>query len=187
MMVLLVLELGVCGALIVEEFVLIKPVYTVAQSDPVSRRLELAAMWWPAVGMFVTAATLGRFGSVRMGGVVNAVGFMMCVAAIALRYWSRRTLGRFFTIGVVAQKDHTVVREGPYRFMRHPAYLGLALFYAGFPLMLGNWLGVLVLSAPTLVIFILLALVEDDRLTKLLGAPYRDYRSQVARWIPGVW
>jgi protein-S-isoprenylcysteine O-methyltransferase Ste14 len=185
--VVLLLELTVFAAFAVEEFVLIKPVSTVSQSDPVSRRLELSAIWWPAFGMFITAATLGRFGGVRMGGLVNAVGFLMCVAGLVLRYWSRRTLGRFFTIGVVAQKDHTVVRGGPYRFMRHPAYLGLTLLYVGFPLTIGHWPGLLILSAPALLIFVLLALVEDERLSALLGAPYRDYRSQVARWIPGVW
>ena len=185
--VLLILELTVCAAFGVEEFVLIKPVSTVSQSDPVSRRLERCAMWWPAFGMFVTAATLRSFGGVRMSGLVNAAGFLVCATGLVVRYWSRRTLGRFFTIGVVAQINHTVVREGPYRFMRHPGYLGLTLFYVGFPLTIGNWLGLLILSVPALLIFVLLALVEDERLTTLLGAPYRDYRSQVARWIPGVW
>jgi protein-S-isoprenylcysteine O-methyltransferase len=185
--VLLILELIVCGAFVVEEFFLIKPVSTISQSDPVSRRLELSALWWPALGMALTAATLRKYGGIRAAGVVNAIGCFLCVAGIVLRYWSRRTLGRFFTIGVVAQQNHVVVREGPYRFMRHPAYLGLTLFYIGFPLMIGNWLGLLILAAPALVIFILLALVEDQRLTTLLGEPYRDYRRDVARWVPGVW
>jgi protein-S-isoprenylcysteine O-methyltransferase len=184
---LLLLELTLFAAFAVEEFVLIRPVSTVSQSDPVSRRLELSAIWWPALGMAATAATLNKYGGVRMGGLVNTAGFLMCVAGLVLRYWSRRTLGRFFTIGVVAQKDHTVVREGPYRFVRHPAYLGLTLFYVGFPLAIGHWLGLVILSVPALIIFVPLALVEDDRLTELLGAAYRDYRSQVARWIPGVW
>ena len=187
MATLLFLELIVCGAFAVEEFLLIKPVSTVSQSDPVSRRLELSALWWPAFGMALTAATIRKFGGIRAGGLVNGIGCFMCVSGIVLRYWSRHTLGRFFTIGVVAQKNHIVVRDGPYRFMRHPAYLGLTLFYGGFPLMIGSWLGLLILSAPALVIFISLALVEDQRLTTLLGEPYGDYRRQVARWVPGVW
>lgn len=144
-------------------------------------------MWWPAVGMALTAATVGTFGGVRAGGVVNGAGLSLCVAGVCLRYWSRRTLGRFFTIGVVAQQNHIVIREGPYRFIRHPAYLGLVLFYTGFPLMIGSWLGLLVLSAPAFLIFVLLALVEDRRLSVLLGKPYQDYRREAARWVPGVW
>jgi protein-S-isoprenylcysteine O-methyltransferase Ste14 len=187
MAALLILELVVCGALIVEEFFLIKPVSTVSQSDPVSRRIELAAMWWPGFGMAMTASTIRTLGGVRLGGLVNAAGFVMCMAAVCLRYWSRRTLGRFFTIGVVKQENHNVVRAGPYRHIRHPAYLGLTLFYIGFPMMIGNWFGFLILSIPALVIFVSLVIVEDRRLSELLGEPYRDYRRDVARWVPGLW
>ena len=187
MTILLMLELVVFGAFAIEEFLLIKPVSTVAQSDPVSRRLEMAAMWWPGVGMALTAATVRRFGGVRWGGIVNALGFVTCLAALMLRYWSRRTLGRYFTIGVVKQENHRVVREGPYVVIRHPAYLGLVLFYLGVPILTGNWFGLAVLSAPALAIFSALTLVEDRRLTELLGEPYRKYRTQVARWIPGLW
>jgi protein-S-isoprenylcysteine O-methyltransferase Ste14 len=185
--ILLALEFIVCIAFVIEEFLLIKPVSTVSKSDPVSRRLELAAMWWPAVGMALTASTIRTLGGVRLGGALNALGFAMCAAALVLRYWSRRTLGRFFTIGVVKQDNHSVVRDGPYGIVRHPAYLGLTLFYAGFPMMIGNWFGFAVLSIPALAIFISLVLVEDRRLSELLGEPYRSYRHQVARWIPGVW
>jgi methyltransferase len=32
-----------------------------------------------------------------------------------------------------------LVATGPYRFLRHPIYVGVALELAGFPLMLGLW------------------------------------------------
>jgi len=54
-------------------------------------------------------------------------------------------------------------------------------------MMIGNWFGFAVLSIPALAIFLSLVLVEDRRLSELLGEPYRSYRQQVARWIPGVW
>src|SRR5436190_1159992 len=155
MRALLVLELIACGGFFIEEFLLIRPVSTVSQSDPVSRRLELSAMWWPAIGIAVTAATFRRFGGIRAGGMLNALGFLLCTAGVVLRYWARRTLGQFFTIGIVAQRNHRVVRDGPYRLIRHPAYLGLVLFYVGFPLLTGHWPGLVILSTPALVIFVL--------------------------------
>ena len=181
------LFMALCLAFALEEFVLIKPVSTIAQSDPVSRRIELLAIWVPAIGMSITGATLGILGALWMDGLVNAVGVVLCLAGLALRYWSRRVLGRFFTIGVVRQEGHRVVREGPYRHVRHPGYLAFVLFYGGLPLVVGNWLGILVLALPALLIFAVLVTVEDRKLEEALGTDYTRYKAESARMVPGIW
>lgn len=172
---------------VLEEFVLIRPVSTIAQSDPVSRRLERAAILVPAVGMGLTGATMGSLGGVRGSGILNLAGFVLCLAGLGLRYWARRTLGRFFTIGVVRQEGHTVVETGPYGRVRHPAYLGFVLYYLGFPIIVGSWGGLLLLSLPSLVVFLMLVRIEDSRLADALGPEYRAYQSRTHRLIPGVW
>jgi protein-S-isoprenylcysteine O-methyltransferase len=176
-----------CAGFFVEEFLLIKPVSSITQSDPTSRRIELLAIWIPAIGIALCGATLGFFGGIRAGGMINAVGVGLCLAGLALRYWARRVLGRFFTIGVVRQSEHEVIRSGPYRIVRHPAYLAFLLFYLGLPLVAGNWLGLLFLSLPAAMIFIVLICVEDRRLEEELGESYARYKRESARLIPGVW
>ncbi len=170
-----------------EEFVLIKPVSTMAASDPFSRRLEWAAIWLPAIAIGLTTATLRMFGGIRLGGVTNVAGFMLCVLGLCLRYWSRRTLGRYFTIGVVKQEGHVVIQDGPYRFVRHPAYLLFVLLYLGLPLLMGSWFDLLILSIPTSAVFVWLCVVEDNRLAGAMGDEYREYIRKRARLIPGVW
>ena len=91
-------------AFALEEFVLIKPVSTIAESDPLSRRLEVAAIWIPAIAIGATMATLNQYGGIRLGGTINALGLLLSILGLCLRYWSRRTLGRYFTIGVVKQE-----------------------------------------------------------------------------------
>ena len=174
-----------CAAFAIEEFVLIRPVSTIAESDPLSRRIELLAIWVPAIGLGITGATMGAFGGERLAGAVNALGVVLCGAGIVLRYWSRRILGRFFTIGVVRQEGHEVVRSGPYRWIRHPGYLGFVLFYVGVPLAVGSWLGAVLLSAPALIIFVWLIVVEDRRLSEALGEACVAYMAQTARLLPG--
>src|SRR5689334_588278 len=92
--------LVLCAGFFIEEFLLIKPVSTIAGSDPLSRRLELLSIWVPAVGIAASGATIGMLGSLRGSGVVNAVGLALGISGLVLRYWSRAVLGRFFTIGV---------------------------------------------------------------------------------------
>ena len=167
-------------AFALEEFVLIKPISTIEQSDSLSRRLELTSIWLPAIAIGVTTARLHRYGGVRLGGSVNALGLLLCIVGLGLRYWSRRTLGRFFTIGVVKQEGHVVIQSGPYRFVRHPGYLAFILFYLGLALLTGSWLGVLILSVPASLIFIWLSWVEDEQLAERIGDEYRHY-SEIAR------
>jgi protein-S-isoprenylcysteine O-methyltransferase Ste14 len=179
--------LVLCLLFALEEFVLIRPVVTVAQSDPLSRRVELLAIWVPAIGMALTGATLRLFGGLRLGGRANLAGVVLCLVGLGLRYWSRRVLGRFFTIGVVRQEGHIVVRDGPYQHIRHPAYLAFILFYCGLAMVTGSLAGLATLALPALLIFPWLTSIEDRRMEEELGAPYAAYRTESARLVPGLW
>jgi methyltransferase len=59
------------------------------------------------------------------------------VAVEALRAWTLATLGRRWTIRVVVLPGETPVRRGPYRFLRHPNYVVVALEVVILPLWLG--------------------------------------------------
>ena len=60
------------------------------------------------------------------------------VAGVALRWYASYRLGRFFTRDVATQVDQTVVRDGPYRFVRHRSYSGTLLTLRGIGLALDN-------------------------------------------------
>ncbi len=184
---MLALGLVASLALILEEFVLLRPVYSIAQSNTVTKAIETVAFPLQLLGMTVTLVTIGHFWAISLGGVINGLGLLLCMGALGLRYWCRRTLGRFFTIGVVTQRDHAVVQRGPYRFVRHPAYLGMMVYCLGFPLVMCSWLGLVVVSLPAIVTYLSLTVIEDRFLGAELGDPYREYQRHTARLIPGVW
>ncbi len=174
-------------AFFVEEFVLIKPIFAIGESDPATRRLERAAIWVPAITIGVAVATLKFHGRITLGGTVNALGFLLCVAALGLRYWSRRGLGRYFTIGVIKQEGHVIVQSGPYRFVRHPGYLAFIVFYLGLALLMGSWLALVFLFIPSSLLFVCLSRVEDKRLAEEIGDEYLNYSKGRAALIPGLW
>jgi methyltransferase len=61
------------------------------------------------------------------------------VAAEALRWWAVASLGGRWTTRVITLAGVPPVRRGPYRWLRHPNYLAVAIEVAALPLALGAW------------------------------------------------
>lgn len=56
----------------------------------------------------------------------------------AFTIWARIHLGRNWAGHLSIQHDHQLVQDGPYRFCRHPIYVGLMIAYAGTALAIGT-------------------------------------------------
>jgi protein-S-isoprenylcysteine O-methyltransferase Ste14 len=106
---------------------------------------------------------------------------------IFVRQWAILTLGRFFTADVRVHPDQTVVERGPYRWVRHPSYSGLLIFFVGFGLALSDWLSVIVLTIlPAAGLFVRIR-SEERALFAALGEDYRQYAATHRRLFPGIW
>ena len=138
----------------------------------------------------VAAEVLGRRGRLLWpGGLVWPVvaGLVLMAAGIGLRAWSIVTLGRFFQYQIKVQPGHQVVTRGPYRYVRHPSYTGIAMVLAGIALASGDvWslLAVAVLGGAGLAVRIR---AEERQLTQALGAEYERFAAGRKRLVPGVW
>ncbi len=63
-----------------------------------------------------------------------------------LRYWTIVSLGPYWTTRVIVVPGAPMVRDGPYRFMRHPNYLIVVAEIAVLPMVFGAWRIALVFS-----------------------------------------
>lgn len=61
------------------------------------------------------------------------------VAAQLLRWWAVRTLGERWNVRVWVVPFEAPIRRGPYRFLRHPNYVAVALELIAGPMMFGAW------------------------------------------------
>lgn len=104
-----------------------------------------------------------------------------------LRWYSIFVLGRFFTVDVTIDAEHSLVEKGPYRYVRHPSYTGSLLMLVGFGLSLLNWLALIVLWVPVGFAFAYRIHVEEDALARALGESYRGYMARTKRLLPGVY
>ena len=115
------------------------------------------------------------------------VGMAMMVAGMAFRWWSVRVLAEYFTVDVSIRPDHRIVRDGPYRLLRHPSYTGaLATFY-GFSLCLGDLVALLVVVLPVTLVFLWRIRVEEAVLAQAFPDEYPGYAQDTKRLLPGIW
>ena len=94
----------------------------------------------------------------------------------------------FFATTVRIQNDrgHNVVSAGPYRFVRHPGYLGSIIYNLMMPLAL-NSLWTFLPAMLTIILLIVRTRLEDRALQAELPG-YREYTANVRfRLFPGVW
>ena len=89
-------------------------------------------------------------------------------------------------IKIQDERGHRVISTGPYRIVRHPMYAGAIVYLVGIPLLLGSWLGLLIM--PLIIGGLMLRIsIEETALRE--GLPgYTDYTGRVRyRLLPGVW
>lgn len=83
-------------------------------------------------------------------------------------------------------RDHGVISSGPYRFVRHPMYVGLILLHTSIALILGSgWTLALTIILASL--FLWRTAMEDQTLRSELPG-YEEY-TKVTRYrlMPGIW
>ncbi len=72
----------------------------------------------------------------------------------------------------VVPPSQMLVRTGPYKFIRHPIYLGFFLIWLGPSLMFMNWLGILSAFFIVLPVLYKIADEEENEITGTLGETY---------------
>ncbi|CUU17110.1 hypothetical protein CDS [Bradyrhizobium sp.] len=117
----------------------------------------------------------------------QALGLVLFVLSTLFILWVFRE--NSFAAPVVklqAERAQRVVSTGPYAHVRHPMYSGMILFFAGVPLLLGSWWG-LVMAPVIVVLFAVRVGIEERTLRE--GLPgYSNYMTRVRyRLLPGVW
>ncbi len=140
-------------------------------------------------GVILAVVFYRRPGATAIGPplTVGLIAIACLWCGIALRFWSFRTLGRYFTFTVQTSDDQPVIDSGPYRVIRHPSYAGALLALIGVALLFGNWWSFAGLMVPIIAGFVYRIVVEERALKSALGERYAEYAQTHKRLIPYLW
>jgi protein-S-isoprenylcysteine O-methyltransferase Ste14 len=137
---------------------------------------------------YVVAGLDQRFG--WTGGlplVAQIGGLALCALSYALVVWATAS-NPFFSqiVRIQSERGHTVATGGPYRYVRHPAYVGTIVYELAVPVLLASWWA-LIPGGLNVVLMILRTDLEARALQAEL-AGYAQYARQVRhRLLPGIW
>ncbi len=127
--------------------------------------------------------TVGRIMLPLAGWVALAVA----LGGLALRLWANLVLGEFYTRTLQVAEGQTILQRGPYRFIRHPGYLGSMLMWAGAGFATTNWIIGMALLVTMVLVYHYRIQAEEAMLVDRLGEAYIQYKARTWRLIPLVY
>lgn len=141
-----------------------------------------------SVALLVVAGLDYRFGGSPVFPLwAELLGLVAITLGFVFSTWAMLA-NRFFSAVVRIQSDrgHTVVEKGPYRYVRHPGYVGAVVCYLAIPIALGS-LWALIPGVISCVLIVARTALEDRTLRAELPG-YAEYARRTRyRLLPGVW
>lgn len=122
---------------------------------------EHGAAHYPLFVLLHGGWLIALFLSVSSETVVNWPLIALFILLQLGRVWVLRSLGRFWTTRVITVPDAPLITDGPYRWVRHPNYLVVALEIPVLPLAFGLWEIAAVFTALNLVLLAYRIRFED--------------------------
>ena len=104
--------------------------------------------------------------------------------ALILRISAVVYLGPSFSYDIQMPVSKSIVRSGPYRWIRHPSYLGICILGSLPGLILGSVIGFIGMLITTMIVIISRINHEEGQLENYFGHSFREYKKNTFRLIP---
>ncbi len=116
-------------------------------------------------------------------GAARVLGWPLVVGGTSLMSWFFFTMRRADTPIDPREPVSNLATDGPFRYTRNPAYLSMAMIYAGISSLANALWSILLLPAVLLVIQRGVIEREERYLERKFGEEYLGYKGRVRRWI----
>lgn len=116
-------------------------------------------------------------------GSVNLAGLCLSVVGLYIRLVAVRTLGKHFSTELKTLENHKLIKHGVYKYVRHPAYLGMSVLCIGIPLAVSSLYGFLVMLA-LIPCYLYRIHYEENMLLEKFGNEYREHMKKTKKMLP---
>jgi protein-S-isoprenylcysteine O-methyltransferase Ste14 len=155
--------------------IILNRLFRAGKSDQQSRDKKTEFVLWITIAIAVTSAVFATFICalpISRHPQTSLLGLILIFIGIIFRFVAIKQLGRFFTVDVTIRKDHQLMQNGFYKYLRHPSYTGSLLSFLGFGLSLNNWMSLGFAFIPVLLAFIRRMNIEEKERQDQIYALY---------------
>ena len=114
------------------------------------------------------------------------VGVIMFAIGILFSTWGPLHLGKQFVFNVTIEAGNKLITDGPFSYVRHPRYFGLALWVLGVSFIYLSIVG-LVMTGVYILLLIWRIYDEEKLLQQEFGQQWTQYSQQTKRIIPLIY
>lgn len=115
------------------------------------------------------------------------LGCFLVVLGLLIRWVAVLSLGNAFTVKISILENHLLKTYGIYKYIRHPSYTGLLVYYLGLGLVMQNWVCIVMLIVAPLAAVINRIHFEEKVLIQNFSKEYKEYQKRSWRLFPFVY
>ena len=150
---------------------------------------DWTAMWVGVAYLIILYFSLIEFYVNKTGpvhGSLCALGFLIFSVAVAIRYWALAKLTTQWHVHVDSNlhDNRQLITDGPYKYIRHPLYIGAVMEVVGIPLIFNSYWTVLAAFFLFIPFEIYRAYFEERYLYELFGESYKEYAANTGAFFP---
>ncbi len=116
--------------------------------------------------------------------IIGITGGLIAISGLILRWFAIYQLQQQFTVNVSIVDKHQLITGKLYKFVRHPAYLGLWIFAFGLGLAMNSFVSLLILVTAFSISIYYRIYVEEQLLEKIFGQKYIKYKKTTPKLFP---
>ena len=110
--------------------------------------------------------------------LVTLLGVCIFIVAFWLRRLSAKTLGKYQSLQIEIRNNHRLIKEGPYKYMRHPWYLSIILEILSITMILNVYYSFLFAVLVYIPVLLVRVHFEEKAMIEILGDEYREYKKE---------
>jgi protein-S-isoprenylcysteine O-methyltransferase Ste14 len=142
----------------------------------------------PSLGTLVVSGLVQRWNwTPPLPTWLRLTGGLLFLVGYAIVLWAMYT-NKYFSqvVRIQSERGHMAVTDGPYRFVRHPGYLGMTISLLGAVFLLDSLYGLACFALYLVLIGLRTTLEDRTLLAELPGYPAYASRTKF-RLVPGLW
>ena len=118
---------------------------------------------------------------------ITLMGLLLVALSFRVRFWGMAALGKQWAVhavGVQKIKKVRLVKLGPYKYVRHPIYLGIIIELIAFPIVANAFFAMMFAFIVCIPLVIIRAHFEEGASYRRFGEKYKTYRNEVGMFFP---